>query len=183
MDHIKQVATRLRGLRDALEITVEEMSEKCGVDSETFAKYENAELDVPVSLLYKIASEYGIELTSLLFGEEPKMSTYYVTRSGKGVKVERTKAYSYQDIAAGFRNRSMAPFIVTVEPSNKESKIVFNTHEGQEFNYILDGEIEISVGGKITKLHKGDSIMFDSRLPHGFRVVGDSAAKFIAIIS
>lgn len=183
MDHIKQVANRLRGLRDALEITVEEMSAKCDVDPATFAKYESAELDVPVSLLYKIATEYGVELTALLFGEEPKMSTYYVTRSGKGVKVERTKAYSYQDIAAGFRNRNIAPFIVTVEPSATENKIVFNTHEGQEFNYILDGDIEISVGGKTTHLHKGDSIMFDARLPHGFRAVGDKPARFIAIIS
>lgn len=182
MDHIKQVANRLRGLRDALEITVDEMSEKCGVDADTFAKYEAGDVDIPVSLLYKIASEYGIELTALLFGEEPKMSTYYVTRSGKGVKVERTKAYSYQDIAAGFRNRNMAPFIVTVEPSKTKNEIVFNTHEGQEFNYILEGEIEISVSGKMTVLHKGDSIMFDSRLPHGFRAIGDKAARFIAII-
>lgn len=183
MDHIKQVASRLRGLRDALELTVEEMSGKCGVDASTFAKYEKGEIDIPVSMLYKIASEYGIELTALLFGEEPKMSAYYVTRSGKGVKVERTKAYSYQDIAAGFRNRNMAPFIVTVEPSATENKIVFNTHEGQEFNYLLEGEIEISVGGKVTRLYKGDSIMFDSRLPHGFRTIGEKAAKFIAIIS
>ncbi len=183
MDHIQQVASRLRGLRDALEISVEEMSEKCGVDVSTFEKYERGEVDIPVSLLYKIASEYGVEMTALLFGEEPKMSAYYVTRSGKGVKVERTKAYSYQDIAAGFRNRRMAPFIVTVEPSPAESHIVFNTHEGQEFNYMLEGEIEISVGGKLTRLHSGDSIMFDSRLPHGFRAVGDKAARFIAIIS
>lgn len=183
MDHIQQVASRLRGLRDALEITVEEMSEKCGVDVSTFEKYERGEVDIPVSLLYKIAAEYGVEMTALLFGEEPKMSAYYVTRSGKGVKVERTKAYSYQDIAAGFRNRSMAPFIVTVEPSPAESPIVFNTHEGQEFNYMLEGEIEISVGGKLTRLYSGDSIMFDSRLPHGFRAVGDKAARFIAIIS
>ena len=183
MDHIKQVAKRLRGLRDAIDLTVEEMAVQCGIDPETLALYESGTSDIPVSFLHQLATTYGVELTALLFGEEPKMHSYYITRAGRGVKVERTKAYSYQDIAAGFQHRIMAPFIVTVEPTESDSQITLNTHLGQEFNYILEGELEISIAGKVNVLYPGDSIMFDARRPHGLRAMGGKRVRLIAIIS
>lgn len=183
MDHIKQVANRLRGLRDAVDMTVEQMAAECEIDIELLKAYESGATDIPVSFLHRLASTFGVELTTLLFGEEPKMQSYYVTRAGKGVKVERTKAYSYQDLAAGFRNRMMAPFIVTVEPSPCDTVMTLNTHEGHEFNYVLEGEIEISISGKALTLKEGDSIMFDARRQHGLRALGNKSARLIAIIS
>lgn len=183
MDHIKQVAKRMRGLRDAVDMTVEEMAAECEIDIEMLKAYESGTTDIPVSFLHRLATTFGVELTALLFGEEPKMNSYYVTRSGNGVKVERTKAYSYQDLAAGFQRRIMAPFIVTVEPVAHDTQMTLNTHDGQEFNYVLEGELEISVAGKVITLHEGDSIMFDARRQHGLRALGDKAVKLIAIIS
>ena len=77
--------------------------------------------------------------------------------------MERTAAYSYQDLAAGFQRRIMAPFLVTIEPT--DSPLTLNVHSGQEFNYVLEGEIELSVGGHVTRMRPGDSIMFDSLRP------------------
>ena len=184
MNHIQEVAARLRGLRDALELTAEEMAHQCDVSPEVLAAYESGESDVPVSFLHRLASAYGVELTALLFGEEPTMNSYFVTRAGKGVKVERTAAYSYQDLASGFQRRIMAPFLVTIEPgSHFPYKLgTLNVHSGQEFNYVLEGEIELSVGGHVTRMRPGDSIMFDSLRPHGLRAIG-STARIIAIIS
>lgn len=182
MDHIMQVARRLKGLRDALDLSVEEIAAQCGVSAELFESYENGAKDIPVSFLHRIASEFGVELTALLFGEEPKMDAYFVTRAGKGVKVERTKAYSYQDVAAGFAHRVMAPFIVTVEPA-PEKPMTYNTHQGQEFNYVLEGQMEITVGNSTTVLNPGDSIMFDASRRHGMKAIGDKPVKFLAIIS
>ena len=183
MDHIKQVAKRLKGLRDAINLSIEDMAEQCGIDTTTLAAYESGTTDIPVSFLHKLANTCDVELTALLFGEEPKMSSYYVTRAGKGVKVERTKAYSYQDLAAGFRHRIMAPFIVTVEPTADDKPQTLNSHQGQEFNYVLEGELEISIAGKVFILHPGDSVMFDARREHGLKALGDKAVKLIAIIS
>lgn len=183
MNHIKQVADRLRGLRDSLDLTVGQMAEQCEITPELLATYESGTADIPVSFLHRLASTYGVELTALMFGEEPTMNSYYVTRSGKGVKVERTKAYSYQDLASGFQHRVMAPFMVTIEPTEAGHPMTLNTHQGQEFNYVIEGQLEISVGGKVTVMHTGDSIMFDARRPHGLRALGDKAAKIIAIIS
>lgn len=64
----------------------------------------------------KIARHFDVPLDVLMFGEEPKMNAYFLTRRGAGVSVERTKAYKYESLASGFRNRIADPFIVTVEP-------------------------------------------------------------------
>lgn len=183
MNHIMEVAYRLRGLRDALDLSIEQISTECEISEADYEAYEKGEKDIPVSFLHRIAAKYGVELTALLFGEEPKMQSYFVTRAGKGVKVERTKAYSYQDLAAGFSHRVVSPFIVTVEPTDADKEMTMNTHQGQEFNYVLQGQVEIVVGGKSTILNPGDSIMFDATLPHGMRTKGGETVKFLAIIS
>ena len=184
MDELIQLAQRLKGLRDSLDETVEEMAADCGVTPEQLQKYESGEHDIPVSFLQRLASRKGIELAALLFGEEPTMSTYYVNRKGKGVKVERRAAYSYEDLASGFRQRNMIPFLVTISPDHTAGTIhAPNTHEGQEFNYVLEGEVEVTVGKKTTILRPGDSVMFDSTMPHALRAIGDKDAKIIAIIN
>ena len=183
MNHIIEVSTRLRGLRDALDLSVEQIAQDCAVSPEEYSEYESGKKDIPVSFLHRISAKYGVELTALLFGQEPKMQAYFVTRAGKGVKVERTKAYSYQDLAAGFAHRVVSPFIVTVEPIDADKPMTINSHQGQEFNYVLQGQMEIMVGGKSKILNPGDSIMFDATLPHGMRTTGGETVKFLAIIS
>ena len=181
-NHLIQVANRLKGLRDALDLSIEEIAAQCDITPELYEAYEKGEKDISVSFLHRISSHYGVELTALLFGEEPKMASYFVTRAGNGVKVERTKAYSYQDVAAGFAHRVMAPFIVTVEP-NPNKPMTYNSHPGQEFNYVLEGQMEIVIENNTIVLNPGDSIMFDSQCQHGMRAMGDTPVKFLAIIS
>ena len=117
-EQIKQIAERLRGLRDAMELTTEELANECGIDRKEYEQAESGEYDISVSMMQQIARRYGIALDALMFGEEPKMNTYFLTRAGKGVSVERTKAYKYQSLAAGFKNRKADQFIVTVEPKD-----------------------------------------------------------------
>lgn len=182
MDNIKEIARRLYGLRDSLELTAEEMAASCGVSQELYTMYESGDSDIPVSFLLRVANTHGLELTTLFCGNEPKMQAYYVTRAGQGAKVERTAAYNYQDIAAGFSCRKMEPFIVTVDPSDQKKPMTINTHEGQELNYVLEGTMEINIEGHSVILNPGDSIMFDACRPHGMRTVGDHTVRFLAII-
>lgn len=183
MDFIMQISERIRGLRDALDLEIETMAHECGVAPDLLLDYESGKTDIPVSFLHRLSSKYGVEMTALMFGSEPNMHSYYVTRAGQGVKVERTGAYSYQDLAAGFQNRVMAPFLVTVEPTTQETPMTLNTHEGQEFNFVIEGTLEISVAGKINILNPGDTIMFDAQKPHGLRAMNGKSVKILAIIS
>ena len=181
-DNIKQIAERLKGLREVLEITPDEVAQSCNINIDDYLAMESGKNDISVSTLQKIARKYGITLDVLMFGEEPKMNSYFLTRRDTGVSVERTKAYKYEALASGFRRRIVDPFIVTVEPKPEDTPIYQNSHEGQEFNYILQGKLLLEFKGKHIILNEGDSIYFDRSVPHGMRALDNKQVKFLAII-
>ena len=82
-EQIKQIAERLAGLRDALEISPEEIAQVCHLTPEQYLELESGNVDISVSVLHQISQAYGVELTTLMFGDEPKMSSYFITRKGK----------------------------------------------------------------------------------------------------
>lgn len=156
-DQIKQIAERLQGLRDVLELTPDEVAKSCQLSVEEYLGMESGEKDISVSALQKIARKYGIALDVLMFGEEPKMSSYFLTRCGSGVSVERTKAYKYQSLASGFRGRKADPYCDCRTETGKYSDS-FNSHEGQEFNLVIEGRMLLNINGKELILNPGDSL-------------------------
>lgn len=181
-NQIHEIAKRLSGLRDMLGISVEEMAATCHASAENYAGYESGEKDIPVSALENISKRFNIEMTALLFGDEPKMKSYFLTRSGQGMAMERTKAYKYQALASGFIGRKADPFIVTVEPVPAETPVHLNSHDGQEFNYVLEGKLLLNINGHELILNEGDSLYFDASQPHGMKALNDKPVKFLAII-
>ena len=172
-EQLKQIGERLRGLRDVLDIPVSEMAETIGMDTEKYEKIEAGELDITISNLMKIAHKYGVSTEELIFAESPHMKSYYVS-------IERTKAYKYQSLVGGFVGHKADVFIVTVEPKPGVRTIYKNSHPGQEFNLILEGKMELYIGGKTIILEEGDSIYFDATKPHGMLAIGDKSVKFLA---
>jgi quercetin dioxygenase-like cupin family protein len=178
---IKLIADRLRGMRDVLGISSDEAAACCDITSEQYLNFESGNIDIPVSILHRMAQLFNLDLTTLLTGEEPHMHSYTLTRKGKGTSVERRKAYKYEALAGNFLNRKADPFIVTVEPREAEA-VNYNSHPGQEFNFLLEGRIKFFIGRKEMILEPGDSIYFDSGLPHGMVAMENKSAKFLAII-
>ncbi len=172
----------MRGLRDALDLSMEQMAADCQLTLEQYQTIELGESDISVSTLQRIARRFDIPLDVLMFGEEPKMSAYFLTRKGTGISVERTKAYKYESLASGFRNRKADPFIVTVEPKPEDTPMYYNTHSGQEFNLVIEGRLLLSINGKELVLNPGDSLYFDSSLPHGMKALDGKTVKFLAIV-
>lgn len=181
-DQIKQIAERLRGLREVLQLTSMDVAKACDLPLQEYLKAESGNIDISVSMLQKVSRKYGIAMDTLMFGEEPKMSSYYVTRAGTGVSIERTQAYKYQSLAAGFINRKVDPFIVTVEPKDENAPIQYNSHSGQEFNLVISGKMLIRIDGKDLILNEGDSIYFDSKQPHGMKALENKPVQFLAVI-
>ncbi|MEE0997236.1 MAG: XRE family transcriptional regulator [Paludibacteraceae bacterium] len=179
-EQIKQIAERLKGLRESLDLNIQDIAAVCGISADEYASFESGDKDIPVSVLHNISKKYGVEMTSLLFGEDPHMTSYYLTRKGQGTAMERSKAYKYQSLAAGFMNRQADPFIVTVEPN--DNPIHLNSHAGQEFNLILEGRMLLNINGKELVLEEGDSIYFDSASLHGMKALDNKTVKFLAVI-
>lgn len=181
-DNIKQIAARLKGLRDVLEITEEQLAERCHFNADEYRMYESGHQDIPIGVLHTIAHTYEIELTALLTGEEPHMHAYSLTRKLQAPEVIRSTAYKYQALAPNFINRKGNPFMVTVAPKNEDAPIHLNSHIGQEFNHILKGRLKLLLNGKEMILEEGDSIYFDSSLPHGMIALDERECQFLAII-
>lgn len=181
-EQIKQIAERLSGLRDALELTPEEMAKAANLSTDDYLRLESGQTDISVSILHQISQAFGVELTTLMFGDEPKMSSYFITRKGKGIAVERTKAYKYQSLAAGFAGRKADPFLVTVHPKPENEPIYLNSHPGQEYNMVISGRLQLQIGSKTLILEAGDSIYFNSELPHGMKALDGETVNFLAVI-
>ena len=175
---VAAIPDRITELREILDISRAAMAEKLSITEADYEKCETGETDIPISMLYGIAEILGVDATVLLTGDSPRMSGYSVTRAGEGVLVQRYPGYSYRSLSFNFLRRNMEPLLVTLEEGKAPDLV---THSGQEFNYALKGEMKITVGPKSFILKEGDSIYFDSALPHGQSAVGGEAV-FLTVI-
>ncbi len=181
-EDIKQVGLRLKGLREALDMTPEEFASSCSIPLAEYLDYESGAKDLTISVLKGIATVHNIDISVLMFADEPRMSSYFLTRKGKGLAVNRVEAYSYQTLAGGFNNRKAEIFEVTIEPKNEDVEIHHSSHAGQEFNLVLEGRMQLQINGKDLIMEEGDSIYFDSSLPHGMKALDGKKVRFIAVV-
>ena len=110
------------------------------------------------------------------------MHVYSVVRKGKGLNVDRRKQYAYENLAYNFIHKQVEPFIVTVVPVQENHNPEFNSHPGQEFNFVLEGSLMVIVDGHEIVLNEGDSIYFDSAYQHAMKAMNNQNARFLAII-
>lgn len=177
----KEIGLRIKGLREACDITREELAAELGVPVETYIDYEETGSDVPISAIYHIANKFGVDFTEILTGTGAKLDTYQVVKAGRGRTVDRYPGYYYQDLAWRYAQKIMQPLLVTLDPSDEPAELV--THSGQEFNLVLEGSIIVTFDGKDLELNAGDSIYFNPTHPHGQRCRGDVPAVFVTIIA
>lgn len=181
-EEIRQIASRIKELREISGISQEALAEDLGISIELYREYESGNTDIPVSFLYEIANKFKVELSAILTGENPRLHIYSVVRKSKGVSVERRKEYKYQSLAYNFVHKKAEPFLVTVDPDAEDAPVHFNSHPGQEFNYVLEGTLKVVINKSELILNEGDSLFFDSGYNHGMKAIGGKPAKFLAII-
>jgi len=178
---LNQIAARIREVREDCNLSPEEAAQKLGVTLEAYFRYEETGADIPISVLYKMAQIFAVDLTELLTGKPPRLHNYCFVKNGTGVEIERYKGYRFQSLAFNFVNKKIEPLLVTVEPEiNKAMSLV--AHDGQEFNYVLEGKIKVILGGTEIELSPGDSIYFDPTIPHGQMALNGATAKFLTVI-
>jgi len=177
-----EIAPRLRGLREACGFSIEEMAALAHVTPQDVELYESARHEIPVSFLRDVAHVCKVDLTVLISGSEAHLRDYTVVRKGEGLSVKRRKDYDYWSLAARMVGRKMEPFIVRVPPK-EETELTFTTHQGQEFIYMIEGSLEIWLDQKQEILKPGDSLYFNSTIPHALRGLGGVDAVFLDVIS
>ncbi|MCL2106041.1 MAG: cupin domain-containing protein [Oscillospiraceae bacterium] len=179
-EQLVEIGGRLAALRDIMDISVEKMAEELHLSPEEYLAYERGQRDYNFSFLYNAANILGVDHLNIIRGESPKLHSCALTRSGEGYNIER-EAYDYKHLAYTFKDRMADPYLVTVEPGKNEL-LTWYSHEGQEFNYMVSGTMEVLHGSAVYEMKEGDSIFFDSGLPHTMKALGDKAARFIAVV-
>lgn len=179
-DQLKYIGVRLADLRDICGISTEEMANKLEMSEKEYIAFEKGEADFSFSFLYNCAEIFGIDVLDILSGDTPRLSVCSYVKKGDGYAVNRNKAYDYKHLAYTFKGKKAEPFLVTVEPNDNPP--VMHGHDGQEFNYMVSGKMQFFIGDISYELSKGDSVYFDSNIPHAEKAIGDKPAQFIAVV-
>ncbi len=184
IDMIREIAERLRGMRDVLAISEEEMAVVTDLSVEEYRVYESGDRDFPFTFLYKAAHHFGIDLTELTTGESPHLTGYTIVRSGQGMPIRRRQGFEYLNVASRFRGRIAEPFIVTAPyvEGAETAELIMNRHEGQEMDYILSGTLRMKIGEHEEVLNEGDTIYYDSGLPHGMVAIDGEPCRLLAVV-
>jgi len=181
MDELKEIAARIRELRDVCGYTQEELAKELDIPFDTYKKYEEDGTDIPISVIYQISKKFNVDFSEIVNGISAKLRTYQVVRATKGQKVERYVGYEFSDLAYRFSKKIMQPFLVTLDPSDEPAKLV--SHKGEEFNYVVEGTMIVTIGDKEITLNQGDSIYFNPMYPHGQKCGGETKATFLTMIA
>ncbi len=178
-EKVKDIAVRIKGLRLLAGYSEEEVAKSIGLSLDEYLKYENAQDDIPVSILYEIADYYKVDMTEILTGTSPKLHDISFVKKGEGLQVERYDQYYFESLAYKYSNRKIEPLLVVLDPNNSPELV---SHKGQEFNFCLEGKMQVVIGKESFNLEQGDALYFNSTLPHKQIALDGKTAKFLTII-
>ena len=181
---IKEMAARIRELREITRFTAEEMAQKTDVTTEEYLKCENGESDLNFAFIYRCALAFGVDVTDIIEGVSPTLKSFTVTRAGKGQRIEQAHGMVYYNLAAAFQNRIAEPLYVNCSYSEEaeHKDIELTTHAGQECDIVISGHLQVQIGSHKEILGPGDSIYYDSSSPHGMIAVNGEDCLFYAIV-
>ena len=178
---IKEMALRIRELRQIEGLSVEQMAQTTGVSVEEYLACEKGDRDLAFAFLYRCASALNVDVTDIIQGTSPTLAGYTVTRKGEGQRIEKAHGMTYYNLAHAFRNRIAEPLYVNA--TYEENKpLELTSHDGQECDIVLKGQLKVQVGDHVEILQEGDSIYYDSSKPHGMAAVGGKDCLFYAIV-
>ena len=185
MDYkIREVARRIRELREISGFTVEEMAARTDLSTEEYIACEAGQRNLSIAFLYRCTLSFGVDFGDLLEGSSPQLRSYALTRKGEGQRIEEAHHMVGYNLAAGFRNRIALPLYMEIKyrEGAEYEDIELVTHEGQECDIVIRGRMKIQIGGHTEILNAGDTIYYDSATPHGMIAVGGEDCAFYAIV-
>lgn len=183
-----RIGSKLTTLRESLGLSQEELAERCDCDAAVIDQLERGDLAPSLAPLIKITRALGVRLGTLL--DDDTNVGPVITRRDEAEATARLKSLETADdagvldfysLAEGKTARHMEPFVISVKPSGTDGRTL-SSHEGEEFIYVLDGAIEIEYGHDLHVLQAGDSIYYDSIVPHQVRAYDGEQARILAVV-
>ena len=182
--NIKEVAQRIRLLREDCDLTMQEMAEATGRTVAEYAAQESGEQDLSFTFLYKCAKVLGVDVIELLTGETPHLKGYSLVRKGDGLSIKRRAGFVYLHKAPNLQNKLAEPFVVTAPylEEEQDKPIHLSYHKGMELDFIISGHLRFAYENHVEELGPGDTLMYDSGRGHGMIAIGGEPCVFLAIV-
>ena len=190
MDTNKFVGEKIKFYREEQNLSIADLAEKTGLAVEQIERIEN-NTDIPsLAPLIKIAKALGTRIGTFLDDQNEngpvicRKEEAKETISFSNNSVNSRRHMHYQSLSRSKANRHMEPFIIEIEPNNGHNDVDFilSSHEGEEFIIVMEGIIEISYGKQKFILEEGDSIYYDSIVPHHVHSYEGRPAKILAVV-
>ncbi len=193
MDNIReqvkelQIGLKIRRLRQERRLTLQSLSDATGLSKPLLSQIENDQVIPPLATLLRISKALKVGLHTF-FEEEGDTDKCILVRADQRRKLHRRHTpgnlappYTYHSLAYGRAHKHLEPFIVEFE-CTPWSEDMLVSHEGEEFLYLLEGELELRYSDQVLILQPGDSVYYDSSEPHACRARGDRRAQAVAVI-
>lgn len=180
----KEVAGRIRALREDMGLTMQEMAEATGRSVAEYQAQESGKEDMSFTFLYKSAAKLGVDPIELLTGETPHLLGYTLTRANEGISIKRNVGLEYLHKAPHMKNKLAEPFFVTAQFREDllDKPIHLSYHVGQELDYILEGRMRFQYEEHTEELGPGDLLLYDSGRGHGMIAIDGAPCKFLAVV-
>lgn len=177
-----RLARRIKALRAARSMTLQQVSELAGFSRGMLSKIENAVVSPSISTLAKLAEALDVPIREFFEADEDAGTVLFPkgqrqSRPGRRIAMN----YQYELLAPGRKRRDMKPMIVALD--GQTFKFALQDHRGEQFAYMLEGEMEYVVGDKTYSVREGDSLYFDARIPHGPRIQKNQKARYLVVFS
>ncbi len=181
---LQSMGKRIQNLREVEGLSCEEMAKKTGVSLDDYIACEKGNSDMSFAFIYRCAQIFGVDVTDIIEGSSPKLTNYTVTRKNQGQYIDQAHGMTYYSLATHFKKRIADPLCVTALYSEKAQTmpIELTTHEGQECDIIVSGHMKIQIGEHIEILGPGDTVYYDSSVPHGMIATEGEDCTFYAIV-
>ena len=175
------ISQRIKDLRTQRNLTLSDLAKSTGFSKGLLSKIENNQVSPPIATLSTISKALGVRIGYFFKEDESGKRTAVFTKEYKGIPVvqDGTKfGYTYEALAMDKVDKLMEPFLLTVKHGDEAN---YFQHKGDEFIYMVKGKMRFEIGSENYILEEGDSLYFDSSIPHKPIVLNEGEAKFIAI--
>jgi transcriptional regulator with XRE-family HTH domain len=181
-----RVGEKIKTLRESKGLSLKEVADLTGFSTALLSQMENHLVSPSLGTMIKLANALGVKVGDFL--GETHGEPFTIVRKDERKSVSRFASkdgvkygYSYESLGFEKKNRRMEPFIVTLEPATVKTTKT-SVHEGEEFIFVLDGEMEVILGNHTDVLYQGDSIYYDSTIPHRVQCHQDKITKILAVL-
>ena len=174
------IATRIRRLREGRRLTLEEVATAAGVSKSFLSKVERCNVSISIAALCRLASAFGVSIGDFFDGDQPESDIIYIPRGeSRSISSPKTLSHNYEVLIPRRGMRIMQPAIVSVD--GKKARFELRQHPGEQFVFMMDGEMTYVCGNQEFALHAEDCLYFNARLPHGPKLKRSQRARYLVV--